>query len=442
MYASLWGRLDVLKFLIRETGYNDYNNILLEGIKYIDLVKFAVENGANIHVNNDNVINSVISAGNLEVLKYLMQNGLSGVTENVFILSIKKNNAEIVRYLLSLKKFSFSINDLSDYLIISAKNGNVEVSKILLEAGANIDRIINDHVLYYNVTCGKMAFVKYLEELGMNITSNPYFLTFCLSNGHNDMAKYLIDKGNKIIFERDYNFGYNFINYDMVKYMVDNKVDIHVNRKGHFNECVYKGKLDIVKCLVSAGVKLDIDKRLIDDCIRKSNNEMVLYFIEMGVINSNNIEMHLSQIFIRCNILIFIRACILNPKYDLSSIINDGYTKIISYLLNKGIINNDMIHEIVNYNDVDKFRILTDSGLNISQYTDFAYNNHIYADKTGDLRIQKVYDRKKAFIVYLKENIREKAYEITMKPNGIRAKFFESHFGKNDSTGLEYQYMD
>jgi ankyrin repeat protein len=73
--ASKYGHLEVVKFLV-EKGANIHadNNLALRcASKYghLEIVKFLVKNGADIHADNDRVLKLASLNGHFEVVEYL-----------------------------------------------------------------------------------------------------------------------------------------------------------------------------------------------------------------------------------------------------------------------------------------------------------------------------------------------------------------------------------
>ena len=134
-------------------------------LKYVgkvqDNIQFLVEQGADIHVQNNYILKRSATKGQLDVVKYLVENGANIHAENDYAL----------RY--------------------SACNGHLEVVKYLVENGADIHSI-DDFALRWSAELGQFNIVKYLVEQGADIhTDDDFALRYSAKNGHTEIAEYL-----------------------------------------------------------------------------------------------------------------------------------------------------------------------------------------------------------------------------------------------------------
>jgi len=153
-----------------------YSNIKITNnnlVKYsaegnLDVVKYLVEKGVNIHADVDYALRWSASNGHLNVVKYLLENGANIHAENDTALrySAGKGHLDIVKYLVEK---GANIHAYDDYALRwSAQNGHLDVVKYLVEKGANI-HAQNDLVLKWSALRGHLDIVKYLVENGANI---------------------------------------------------------------------------------------------------------------------------------------------------------------------------------------------------------------------------------------------------------------------------------
>ena len=125
------------------------------------LVKLAVEQGVDIHQNDEEPILMTCNYGYVDITKYLLDNGVN----------------------VHLK---------DDYLLrFACNNGELEIVKLLIEYGANI-HVQNDKPLRWACEKGHYDVVKYLIEKGANIhVKNDMPLKLALDNNHKDIVKLL-----------------------------------------------------------------------------------------------------------------------------------------------------------------------------------------------------------------------------------------------------------
>ena len=144
------------------------HSIVLKKIKPIltvDTFKYFIEEGVNIHADDDYALRYAAKNGNLELVKFLVD-----------------NNADIHAY--------------NDYAFrYAAEYGYLEIVKYLIDNGANI-HARNDYALIYAAGNGYLEVVQYLIENGANIHAyDDYALRYAAFNGHLEVVQYLIENG-------------------------------------------------------------------------------------------------------------------------------------------------------------------------------------------------------------------------------------------------------
>jgi len=140
----------------------------------IEVFKGLVEDGADIHADNDFVLRRAAYNGHLEVVKFLVEKG-----------------ADI-----------HAGNDFS--LRLAARNGHLEVVKFLVEKGADI-HTGNDYALRWAACYSHLEVVKFLVEKSFGTcTSYDLALRLAAENGHLEVVKFLVEKGADIHADDDY----------------------------------------------------------------------------------------------------------------------------------------------------------------------------------------------------------------------------------------------
>lgn len=107
----------------------------------INKLKELVDDGANIHVDNDYSMELAATVGNLEIVKYLMRLGVSVHTRNDAALRFASGNGhlEIVKYLICK---GANVRALIDSAIVRASgNGHGEIVGVLLDNGADVSKV-------------------------------------------------------------------------------------------------------------------------------------------------------------------------------------------------------------------------------------------------------------------------------------------------------------
>ncbi|PVZ97458.1 hypothetical protein BB558_006579, partial [Smittium angustum] len=142
----------------------------------LDIIKYLVGNGVDVHKNN--VLLLASKHGHLGILSHFIKNGGNNL-DDLFKSASQKGNLKTVKYLLD------NGVDIStagaEALRLASISGNLEVVKYLIENGADI---------YIN------RFVKYLIEKGADIGKGGNdSLRAASENGNFDIVKYLVENG-------------------------------------------------------------------------------------------------------------------------------------------------------------------------------------------------------------------------------------------------------
>ena len=133
-------------------------------INDVNTIKYLVENGANIHADDDSSLQVSAEYGNLEVVKYLVKHGADIHAKDDVALrwSVEKGHLEVVKYLVEQGANIHADDDAS--LRSAAYNGRLEVVKYLIGQGANI-HADNDASLRRASLNGHLYVVNYLKNL-------------------------------------------------------------------------------------------------------------------------------------------------------------------------------------------------------------------------------------------------------------------------------------
>ncbi len=147
------------------------NYLLTESVRlgHLPLVKFAVEQGADIQTDDNLSLRRASENGDLEMVRYLVEHGAhinagrNSGSYSALEMASTKGDLEIVKYLVEQGAY---IQNMS--LIWASRNGNSEVVKYLVEHGANIHTGDNAAIRMADMF-GHKEVVKYLIEHGADI---------------------------------------------------------------------------------------------------------------------------------------------------------------------------------------------------------------------------------------------------------------------------------
>ena len=150
--------------------YRGNNNRLMVAAKEgnIDIVRFMIKKGSNIHANNDQALLWASKYGHTEIVKLLIKEGAN-------------------------------IHVVSDYALrLASENGHTDTVKLLLENGADI-HAVTDYALILASMKGHTDTVKLLLENGANIHANyDEALRWASNKGHTETVK-VLENGAKLL---------------------------------------------------------------------------------------------------------------------------------------------------------------------------------------------------------------------------------------------------
>jgi len=142
--ASRFGNLEIVKYLF-EQGIETYKNMALIASSsngYLEITKFLVEKGAEISYDNEQPLCCAIYSHHKKITEYLINNGAK-ITKDAIRIAFRQNDFEIIK--LVIRK----INDINSEdgmaLNTSAELGNIRMVKYLVEkCDADLNYISND----------------------------------------------------------------------------------------------------------------------------------------------------------------------------------------------------------------------------------------------------------------------------------------------------------
>lgn len=212
-----------------EDGYHTNINLLNLACKYgaFQIVKYLVENKFNINEINDDtkiapIMTSVIN-GKLEILKYLIENGANikiknDKGENLLIIAAENSKFDIIKFLLEIK-FPIDEPDNNGFNALCNSVDSLEIVKLLIDGGANINYNYNDKITPLNMAIiqNQIETVKYLLENGAKIINKKFIIS--------RMFEINIDKYKNIIKLLVNYMDFNFIIFNNITILDHFKYD-------------------------------------------------------------------------------------------------------------------------------------------------------------------------------------------------------------------------
>jgi len=130
----------------------------------LELIKELVNEGANVHANDDLALRWASLNGHLEIVQHLISVGANVHACNDLALQCAADNGhlEIVKYLISVGAKVHAGDDCA--LRCAVYNGHLKIVKFLVSVGANV-HAYDDYPLRFASENGYLEVVEYLKGL-------------------------------------------------------------------------------------------------------------------------------------------------------------------------------------------------------------------------------------------------------------------------------------
>ena len=244
-------------------------------LEVFETVKILIENGANVNVNEDTEdgvppLSEACGGNFLDVIKFLIDKGadvnhLDDQDMTPLMKASSENSEDIVRFLLSLKNINIELADSEGCTALwkAVCAGNVNIAKILLDAGANVDVYTSGYNRYY--------LYEHPDQSWTNSEKHTLLMK-AMETGNCEMVKLLIEKGADATVQMK--IGGKKTDYlwspvvrghvDMVRILLENNIG-NVNKKSGTGRgrmtplmsAVSCHNLNMVKLLLSHGARTD-----------------------------------------------------------------------------------------------------------------------------------------------------------------------------------------
>jgi len=220
----------------------------------VNEIRFLIQEGADIHYNNDCALRHAISRGVLPTVRYLLDHGAILSSKKPVEEALKNGFDNVVQYLLENHIDTHMDNDV--ILWLASQYGQLSLVRYLTRKGADINT-----ALILASRHGNLNVVQFLVEkgaankVGMIHAVNDQAVIDAAKNGHWSVVRYLIQAGSTKHNDKIYELAVRAGNVGMTRFMVENAhVDIQKDTKA-LSYAIKLGYINIVKYLLSQGAK-------------------------------------------------------------------------------------------------------------------------------------------------------------------------------------------
>ena len=364
-FSKLGNNYDLSKLLLE--NYGNINkidkdgktlliNVLLLNNEYInnDIIKLIIDKGAYINkIPNPflKMISELEDSVDAVIIEKFKKNTDIISSFTPLILATKKNNIEIVKYLLGKGANIDEQDDNGDtFLIAAVENTYFEIFKLAIESNANLDLLDKSgrSALYYAARSKNMEYAKILFNKGIKIDNESKSFKIAVANDINEnrivMSQLFFEKGATIkMLDSDglenLRDAIKMENCDMCTLLINNGIDVNRAVSYSYNSVLMytfnisknDNLLKVIKLMILKGGIVNKEKAL--KKIDPSNKELI------KMLNSKQ----------SCDNELLLKA------------VNSKNINMIKLLLKKGTIDNDTFIEIIRLNDMDLLKFCCDT---------------------------------------------------------------------------------
>ncbi|XP_062594182.1 uncharacterized protein LOC134255675 [Saccostrea cucullata] len=322
--ACKFGRLNMCKYLV-----NTYPHLL------------------NIKDNNgENALHAAACGGNIVLFNFLLGKGLDIKTKtddgkNVLYKCCMNGKLDMCKYLVNTYPQLLDVTDNSGGNVLhdAAYGGNIELFKLLLEKGFDIETTRNDGQTVLHLSC---------------------------MNGKLDMSNYLVNTYPHLLFVKDNN-GENALhaaawgsNIDLLKFLAGKGLNIKAKRydgKTVLHLCCMNGTLDMCKYLVNTyshllDVKDDKGENALHTAVYGGNIDLIKFLLEKGFNTEST----------RNDGKTLLHLCCMNVKLDMCNFLINTYPHLLNV---KDNIGENALHDAAWGGNINLLKFILEKGLDI-----------------------------------------------------------------------------
>ena len=170
------------------------DKIIIISIQDINL-KNLIDLGADVHANNDWALKYAAENGRIDVVKLLLEHGADVNARDALKCAAENGRIDVVKLLL---EHGANLHAKDEWALkVAIRYYHTEVVKLLLENGADVHK--SDFFLLYPSEAGCIDLIKILIEYGMNVRAyNDQAIECAYNMGHIEVVKLLLEHGAKL----------------------------------------------------------------------------------------------------------------------------------------------------------------------------------------------------------------------------------------------------
>ncbi|EFA77743.1 hypothetical protein PPL_12355 [Heterostelium album PN500] len=277
--AIVNGHLHLLEYLLKEHAAllkRDQENLIecAASLGRFDMVKILHAQGC---VCNEDVLGSAAGSGNLEMLKWLIQNTTASLPDNVVFTAAGHGKLEVIQWLLANTSASYT----TDVLINSITAGQLETTAWLLKNRPErpptdiIDTVSSEgfldtiKYLHENIPCtsenaidlaakaGHLDTIIWLHEnRSENCTTKA--MDSASENNYLETVKWLHENRSEGCSTRAVDRAAKGGHFEIVKFLLENRTEQCTQKA--LNSAIAHGDIDIIECITANVSHLEMPK--------------------------------------------------------------------------------------------------------------------------------------------------------------------------------------
>ena len=252
--------------------------LLHKNIDNFDIVEFLIEKGINVDTFNafiESPLRVASDVGNIRVMEKLIDSGaninsVDFLNYTILMNCIANENLEAIQLLLECGAKYFSDNDGNSVIHIAASTGNYEITRVLIENGANVNYINDDGKTALYFCLDYLNIMQLLISKGIDINARDHsgstaLIEACKFKNFYAAKLLLLNPFLNLNVQEQLNGGFSALHYaiydhNLVKLFMGDKNLLELLTYSHYTPlllCCKIGMLDSARVLIMNGSNLN-----------------------------------------------------------------------------------------------------------------------------------------------------------------------------------------